>query len=97
MILFFAKTDHRSIKWLEEYFMPQDGLYWFIESKESGKWIDMLLSKDFTEDQLTNEPTHALRFDTQPKALTFIGANNLGKTFIATEHEFVDDQTPNKP
>ena len=52
---------------LFEIFTPKDGLYWFIESKSSNKWVTSYFpnnSNAHKEEHLTIIPTEALRFET---------------------------------
>lgn len=88
---FMARKDPHSIDMMEKFFLPQDGIVWFIESRESQKWIHDYCfgEQDFLEENLTINPLEAKSFSTEPKAIAFIIENKLGRRFIPTEHEFV--------
>ncbi len=89
--LFFSKQDTHSIENLEDFFLPKDGFIWFLESKESQKWLT-IYDNNTDEDKLTINPREARKFVTEASAITYRSQYKLGDKFIPTEHEFVDNQ-----
>jgi len=95
---FISRDDRGSIRQMEEMFTPKDGFAWFVESRESHKWVTCYGGKNnLKEEFLTLNPLEAMRFETEPKALKYIIEQDEGQRFIATEHEFVKSPSNKEP
>lgn len=86
-----SRQDPHAIEWLERVFLPKDNIVWFVESRESQKWIKETDSC-IDEESLTSDPEEARHFTTEPRAMMYIIKNSLGSRFIPTEHEFVNNK-----